>query len=75
MKKSPDLESLPYEPPRALRVGDARHGIGACTGPGSGDQQCEPGVSAVTACDDVGSGFFGNAAVRFCHPGSGDPNS
>jgi hypothetical protein len=74
MKESTDSQRLPYEPARALRVGDARPGVGACTSPGSGDAQCEPGVSAVTACDDVGSGFFANGVARFCNPGSGDPN-
>ena len=45
-----------YDPPRVLRLGDSRSGMGLCEDPGSGDAgSClSPGSSAGGTCYDSG---------------------
>ncbi len=43
-------KKIPYEPPKAVRLGDTKEGHGDC-GPGSSDSgNCVAGVGAAAAC-------------------------
>jgi len=67
IKKKRKSQSLPYEPPRALRVGDGRRGGGQCETPGSGDLiVCILGNGA-----SAGPCVVGNGASSCLPTGSG----
>ncbi len=83
------IKKTDYEPPRAMRLGELRPGAGAasvtcflgggeaCTVPGSGNESCDPGLSAFGVCIESGSSasdcfVAGNSAAGYCAaPGSG----
>ena len=57
----------PYEPPRALRLGDTHPGMGQCQSPGSGADLCESSGNDADTCLASGSA----PSIDSREPGSG----
>jgi|GEM_PF-4522356 len=58
------IEKRAYTAPRVVRLEVSRSGMGSCESPGSGDQFCQNGTTAVGGCNS------GDTAGDYCNAGS-----